>query len=87
MSSRLSLLDHCVSIRDYRVVIDIWDSSLERDLNGLGILSDTTYALCAGGLRNVLRGDLNLLRTHRYFAGSIYIGLGALTALTGSKGQ
>ncbi|CAN5746767.1 hypothetical protein BH18ACI4_BH18ACI4_05060 [soil metagenome] len=50
----------------------------------LGFVSDSTYALSAGGLGNLLRGNLNFLRIRRYFAGSIYIGLGALTALTGS---
>ena len=51
----------------------------------LGTLSDLVYALSAGSLGNLLRGNLKFLRAQRYFAGSIYIGLGAATALTGSS--
>ena len=50
----------------------------------LGILSDTAYALAAGSLGNRLRGSIRFLRAQRYFAGSVYIGLGAATALTGT---
>jgi len=50
----------------------------------LGTLSDTVYALAAGSVGNWLRGNLKFLRAQRYFAGSIYIGLGAVTALGGS---
>ena len=46
----------------------------------LGTLSDTTYALAAGSVGNWLRGNLRFLRVQRYFAGSVYIGLGAATA-------
>jgi len=46
-----------------------------------GTLSDMTYALAAGSIGNWLRGNLKFLRAQRYFAGSIYLGLGALTAL------
>jgi threonine/homoserine/homoserine lactone efflux protein len=50
----------------------------------LGALSDSIYTLLSGGVGNLLRGNLNFLRAQRYFAGSVYIGLGAMTALTGS---
>lgn len=50
----------------------------------LGTLSDSIYALAAGSIGNRLRGNLRLLRTQRYFAGSVYLGLGAATALTGT---
>ena len=50
----------------------------------LGALSDSIYALLAGSAGNLLRGNLRLLRAQRYFAGSVYIGLGAMAALTGS---
>jgi threonine/homoserine/homoserine lactone efflux protein len=50
----------------------------------LGALSDTTYALAAGSVGNWLRGNLKFLRAQRYFAGSVYIGLGAATALGGA---
>lgn len=50
----------------------------------LGALSDSIYALLSGSVGNLMRGNLKLLRAQRYFAGSVYIGLGAMTALTGS---
>jgi threonine/homoserine/homoserine lactone efflux protein len=50
----------------------------------LGALSNLIYALIAGGAGDLLRGNLKLLRAQRYFAGSVYIGLGVMTALTGS---
>jgi threonine/homoserine/homoserine lactone efflux protein len=50
----------------------------------LGILSDTVYALAAGSIGNRLCGSIRFLRAQRYFAGSVYIGLGAATALTGT---
>ncbi|HKC66185.1 MAG TPA: LysE family translocator [Pyrinomonadaceae bacterium] len=49
-----------------------------------GTLSDMTYALAAGSVGNWLRGNLKFLRAQRYFAGSIYLGLGAATALGGT---
>ena len=51
----------------------------------LGALSDSIYALLSGSVGNLFRGNLRLLRSQRYFAGSVYIGLGAMTALTGSS--
>jgi len=50
----------------------------------LGIMSDLSYAIAAGSIGNWLRGDLKFLRAQRYFAGSVYIGLGAATALSGT---
>ena len=49
-----------------------------------GTLSDLTYALAAGSVGNWLRGNLKFLRAQRIFAGSIYLGLGAATALGGT---
>jgi len=49
-----------------------------------GTLSDMTYALAAGSVGNWLRGNLKFLRAQRFFAGSIYLGLGAATALSGA---
>ncbi|MBC7933391.1 MAG: LysE family translocator [Rubrivivax sp.] len=51
----------------------------------LGFTSGTLYSLLAGSIGNVLRGNLKFLRAQRYFAGSVYIGLGAATALTGTN--
>jgi threonine/homoserine/homoserine lactone efflux protein len=53
----------------------------------LGTLSDMTYALAAGSVGNWLRGNLKFLRAQRYFAGSIYLGLGAATALGGTRNK
>jgi threonine/homoserine/homoserine lactone efflux protein len=53
----------------------------------LGTLSDMTYALAAGSVGNWLRGNLKFLRAQRYFAGSIYLGLGAATALGGTRNR
>jgi threonine/homoserine/homoserine lactone efflux protein len=50
----------------------------------LGAFSDMTYALVAGSVSNWLRGNEKFARGQRYFAGAVYIGLGAATALTGS---
>jgi threonine/homoserine/homoserine lactone efflux protein len=50
----------------------------------LGTLSDSIYALASGSIGNWLCGNLKFLRAQRYFAGSVYIGLGAATALSGA---
>ena len=51
----------------------------------LGTMSDLTYALLAGSIGNSMRRNLRFLRVQRYFAGSVYVGLAAVTALTGSN--
>jgi len=51
----------------------------------LGFTSGSFYSLLAGSIGNLLRGNLKFLRAQRYFAGSVYIGLGAATALTGTS--
>jgi threonine/homoserine/homoserine lactone efflux protein len=50
----------------------------------LGTFSDLVYALAAGSIGNRLRENLKLLRAQKYFAGTVYIALGALTALSGA---
>lgn len=50
----------------------------------LGILSDGTYAIAAGSFGQWLKGHAGILRAQRYFAGSVFITLGLLTAVTGS---
>ena len=50
----------------------------------LGTLSDSIYALASGSIGNWLRGNLKFVRAQRYFAGSVYIGLGAATAFSGA---
>lgn len=49
----------------------------------LGILSDGTYAIAAGTFGQWLRRHAGVLKAQRYFAGSVYVGLGVLTAATG----
>jgi threonine/homoserine/homoserine lactone efflux protein len=50
----------------------------------LGGLSDCSYALAAGSIGNLVGRNSKFLRAQRYFAGSVYIGLGAATALSGT---
>ncbi len=49
----------------------------------MGLFSDGLYALLAGSLGKWLRSNLRFLRAQRYFAGMVYIALGAVTALSG----
>ncbi len=51
----------------------------------LGIVSDGLYALLAGSIGHWLRDNLRFLRAQRYFAGTVFITLGLVTALTGSN--
>jgi len=51
----------------------------------LGFTSGSLYSLLAGSIGNLLRGNRRFLRAQRYFAGSVYIGLGAAAALTGAN--
>jgi threonine/homoserine/homoserine lactone efflux protein len=48
----------------------------------LAILSDGTYAMISGSLGHFLRGQPRFLTAQRWVSGSVYIGLGVLTALT-----
>lgn len=50
----------------------------------LGTTSDMLYASTAGSFGSWLRQNSRFLPIQRYFAGTVYIGLGVLTALTGS---
>ena len=50
----------------------------------MGIVSDGAYALLAGAARNWLRQATTFWRIERYFAASVFIGLGIATALSGS---
>lgn len=50
----------------------------------MGIVSDGTYALLAGSFGNWLKGNLRWLRVQRYFAGTVFIGLGVIAALSSS---
>ena len=50
----------------------------------LGIISDGAYALVAGRLGAWLKRRPGFWKFQKYFSGSVYIGLGAITALGGS---
>ncbi|HEY7732631.1 MAG TPA: LysE family translocator [Gaiellaceae bacterium] len=50
---------------------------------GLGLVTDSLWALAAGTAGGWLRGHRGFVRAQRYVAGTVYIGLGAVTALTG----
>jgi threonine/homoserine/homoserine lactone efflux protein len=51
----------------------------------LGLVTDSLWALAAGTAGGLLRGSRRFLRTQRYVAGSVYIGLGVATALAGGS--
>lgn len=51
----------------------------------LGIFSDGIYALLAGTAGSWLRQSRSFLRGQRYFAGSAYIALGLVAAMSGSR--
>jgi threonine/homoserine/homoserine lactone efflux protein len=49
----------------------------------LGLVTDSLWALAAGTAGGLLRGSRRFLQTQRYVAGSVYVGLGVVTALVG----
>jgi threonine/homoserine/homoserine lactone efflux protein len=50
---------------------------------GLALLSDSAHALLAGTMGRWLWGHPRFVRGERYVSGTVYIGLGALAALSG----
>ncbi|HET9907536.1 MAG TPA: LysE family translocator [Anaerolineales bacterium] len=53
----------------------------------MALITDSTYALVSSSLADKLNSNDNFARNQRYFAGLIYIGLGVLTAFTGSRNK
>jgi threonine/homoserine/homoserine lactone efflux protein len=53
----------------------------------MGIFSDGLYAVLAGTLGKWLKGNLRVLRAQRYFAGTVYIGLGLTTAFADGRSK
>jgi len=51
---------------------------------GLATITDGLYAILSGTFGYWLKGNLRFLKFQRYFAGTVYIGLGLTTALSGS---
>jgi threonine/homoserine/homoserine lactone efflux protein len=51
-------------------------------LVSMGLLTDGSYAVMAGTAGNWLKNNLRLLRAQRYFAGTVYVALGMVTAIS-----
>jgi len=51
----------------------------------LGLVTDSIWALVAGTAGGLVRNSRRFARIQRYVAGSVYIGLGVVTALAGAK--
>ena len=51
----------------------------------LGLVTDSLWAIAAGTAGGVLRRSRRFLRTQRYVAGTVYVGLGIATAYSGSS--
>jgi threonine/homoserine/homoserine lactone efflux protein len=51
----------------------------------LGLATDGLYALTAGSLRHLFRNSLRVLKAQKLVSGTIYIGLGVMTAVSGSQ--
>jgi len=50
----------------------------------LGLITDSMWALAAGTAGETLRKSRRWAQTQRYVSGSVFLGLGVVTALTGS---
>jgi threonine/homoserine/homoserine lactone efflux protein len=51
----------------------------------LGFTTDSVWALAAGSAAGWLRGNRTFIRNERYVSGTVYLGLGMATAVTGSR--
>lgn len=51
----------------------------------IALISDGMYALASAKVGTVLRGNLRFARAQRWFAASVYLGLGLLTAVSGTR--
>jgi threonine/homoserine/homoserine lactone efflux protein len=51
---------------------------------GLGLVTDSLWALAAGTAGGLLRRSRRFVSVQRYVTGSVYVGLGVVTALSGS---
>jgi threonine/homoserine/homoserine lactone efflux protein len=54
-------------------------------LVSMGLLTDGSYAVMAGTAGNWLKNNLRLLRAQRYFAGTVYVALGMVTAFSAKE--
>ena len=53
----------------------------------MAIFTDSAYAIISSLIANQLNANQNFARNQRYFTGLIYIGLGVVTAFTGSRNK
>jgi threonine/homoserine/homoserine lactone efflux protein len=53
----------------------------------MAVITDGLYAMLAGTAGRWLKGTRSFLRVERYAVGSVYLGLGVMAALTGTKHQ
>jgi threonine/homoserine/homoserine lactone efflux protein len=53
----------------------------------LALVSDSLYGLAAGTLGGALRRNIGFLRVQRWVSGSVFVGLGLATAVSGSKAK
>ena len=51
----------------------------------IGLFTDGMYAVLAGTAGNWLKNNLRLLRAQRYFAGTVYVALGMITAFSAKE--
>ena len=53
----------------------------------MGVITDGAYAIISSSIANQLNANQDFARNQRYFTGLIYIGLGVVTAFTGSRNK
>ena len=53
----------------------------------MAIITDSAYAIISSSVASQLHANQNFARSQRYFTGLIYIGLGVVTAFTGSRNK
>lgn len=53
----------------------------------MAIITDSCYAFVSSSIANQLKDNQGFARNQRYFTGLIYIGLGVVTAFTGSRNK
>ena len=53
----------------------------------MGTITDGCYAFVSSSIANQLKDNQGFARNQRYFTGLIYIGLGVVTAFTGSRNK
>ena len=52
---------------------------------GIGVVTDSTYAVAAGGLGSLIRGKRRTAQVQRYVAGGTYVALGVASAAAGGR--